>query len=65
MESPRMIVLRCILMCAWTRLMACFTNVRSFIFIDDAYVDAELRHILELVAAVKATELFDEVSGQA
>jgi len=45
--------------------MACFTNVRSFIFIDDAYVDAELRHILELVAAVKATELFDEVSGQA
>ena len=53
------------LMCAWTRIMACFTNVRSYIFIDDAYVDAEARHILELVAAVKATELFDELSGQA
>jgi len=54
-----------ILMCAWTRIMACVTNVRSYIFIDDAYVDAEARHILELVAAVKATELFDELSGQA
>ena len=24
-----------ILMCAWTKLMACFTKIRSFIFIDD------------------------------
>lgn len=54
-----------ILMCAWTRIMACVTNVRSYIFIDDAYVDAEARHILELVAAVKATELFDEPLAKA
>ena len=54
-----------ILMCAWTKLMACFTKVRSFIFIDDAYVDAALQDLHELVAAVRATELFDEVSGQA
>jgi len=54
-----------ILMCAWTKLMACFTKIRSFIFIDDAYVDAHQQHIHELVAAVRATELFDEVSGQA
>ena len=54
-----------ILMCAWTKLMACFTKVRSYIFIDDAYVDAALHDLHELVAAVKATELFDELSGQA
>ena len=54
-----------ILMCAWTKLMACFTKIRSYIFIDDAYVDAALKDLNELVAAVKATELFDELSGQA
>ena len=54
-----------ILMCAWTKLMACCTKVRSFIYIDDAYVDAALQDLNELIAAVRATELFDEVSGQA
>ena len=54
-----------ILMCAWTKLMKCFTKVSSYIFIDDAYLESEQRYIEEFVAAINATKLFDELCGQA
>ena len=54
-----------ILMCAWTKLMKCFTKVSSYIFIDDAYLESEQKYIEEFVAAINATKLFDELCGQA
>ncbi len=53
------------LMCAWTKLMRCFTKVSTYIFIDDAYIESEQRYLEEFVAAIQATKLFDDLCGQA
>ena len=54
-----------VLMCAWTKLMRCFTKVSAYIFIDDAYIESEQRYLEEFVASIQATKLFDDLCGQA
>lgn len=54
-----------LLMTAWCRLMSVFPDIQSFVYIDDAYLCTTLEHIDQLAAAIHATNLFDQLCGQA
>lgn len=53
-----------LLMSAWTAVLKVFTNVQSYVFIDDAYLITGADHLAELAQAVHTTKLFDTLVGQ-
>lgn len=53
-----------ILMSVWVMVLRSFPHIESFAFIDDGYIMCEREYIDELVAAFRATTLFDQLTGQ-
>ena len=54
-----------ILMSAWAMMVSAFQNVRSAVFVDDAYLVANAEHVADLCQALQATKAFDLLAGQA
>ena len=54
-----------ILMSSWSLMISSFPNVRSAVFVDDAYMLAKVEHATELAQALQATKAFDLLAGQA
>lgn len=54
-----------ILMSAWAMMVSAFQNVRSAVFVDDAYLVANADHVADLCQALQATKAFDLLAGQA
>lgn len=53
-----------ILMTAWSKILAQFDLIKSWIYIDDAYIYARLEGVDQMQLAIRATELFDKLVGQ-
>ena len=53
-----------VLMSVWIMLLRNFPHIESFAFIDDGYIMCDREHVNELVAAFRATLLYDQLTGQ-
>ena len=51
-------------MSAWPFVMDAFPQIRSAVFIDDAYLYTEAEHVETLAQAVTVTQAFDTLAGQ-
>jgi len=53
-----------VLMSVWAMVLRNFPHIETFAFIDDGYIMCDREHIDELVAAFRATMLYDQLTGQ-
>ena len=52
-------------MTIWVALMKCIPNLHTYAFIDDSYLWVRYHHADALVQAIKATQIWDQIVGQA